>query len=215
MGATTSSTGNSTGNLGTGKIVVKRHRRLFNGFFAVLGLGLAILGFYGQMTIRAVCGSTPLRNSILGLILLGVSLAFIAGTMFFTDKSIMNTQVFVIMLFLIGATTLGLAGVIMKNSALKCENDFLCKKTIGDQKGQSKAGTEPCQNSKIVADIALAIGSLLIIAGGVYVYAVVDDDRRSKSGSTSSGIGDSAGGGLIRSRAATFAPPPPRKNCSS
>jgi hypothetical protein len=198
----------STG-LNSGELSLRR--RLFNGFLAILGLGLGILGFYGQMSIKATCGSTPLRNSILGLILLGISLSFVAGTMFLTDQSMMNTKVFVLMLFLIGATTLGLAGVIMKNSGIKCESDFLCKKTIGGQKGQSQAGSEPCKNIKVVADIALAIGVLLVIAALMYVYAFVDRDKKIKSGSTNS----PSSGILAESRGLRANTMFPRKKCSS
>ena len=170
-------------------------------------MSLGALGFYGQIISKATCGSTPLKNAILGLILMGVSLGFVAGTMFFTDKSIMNTQVFVAMLFIIGGTTLGLAGVIKKNSALKCENDVVCKKTIGDGPNQSKAGTEPCKRTDIVADIAIAIGTLLLGASLVYVYTVYDEHKRNeaeKLGSTSSGGDDSSP--PLRPRAATAMP---------
>ena len=186
--ATAGSGSTRSGLTGSGSTKDKKDnsKRLFNGFLAALGLCLGVLGFYGQIIIKATCGSTPLRNSILGIILLGMILAFVAGTMFFTDTSIMNTSMFVGLLFAIGATTLGLAGVILKNATQKCENDFLCKRTICPVEDKesitnySKVGDLPCKNLKIVAYISIATGSLLLFAGLIYVFTVYDADRREK-----------------------------------
>ena len=66
--------------------------QLFNGFNTLIGLLLAATAFIMQAQIDNACGSKPLKNSILGVLVIGMTMFWVAAMGLYSGVPMFTTK---------------------------------------------------------------------------------------------------------------------------
>ena len=89
---------------------------MFNSFNTLIGLGLTICAFIMQAKIDNVCGSKPLRNSVLGILVIGMTMFWLGGVSLYSGAEVLTKNMFAGFVGALGVTLIGLGSVIVQNS---------------------------------------------------------------------------------------------------
>jgi len=136
--------------------------QLFNGFNTLIGLLLTICAFLMQENIDRVCGSVPLRNSILGILVIGMTMFWLGCASLYNGSDLFDKNIFAGFIGALGATLLGLGSVIVQNSTKECKEDVVCTQTDKDK------SSKPCSGARLWGGIVVAAGCLMIVGAGVH-----------------------------------------------
>ena len=134
---------------------------MFNSFNTLIGLGLTICAFIMQAKIDNVCGSKPLRNSILGILVIGMTMFWLGGVSLYSGAEVLTKNMFAGFVGALGVTLIGLGSVIVQNSKKECKDDVVCKQTIAG--GNNSNSDTPCEGAKLWGGIVVAAGCLMIV----------------------------------------------------
>lgn len=135
---------------------------IFNCFNTMIGLLLIICAFLMQAKIDNVCGSKPLRNSILGILLIGVVMFCLGGISLYQKLPALEKNPFAVFVGALGVTLVGLGSVIVQNSTQECSKDVVCDQTDKDK------NSTPCDGARLWGGIVVAVGCLMIVGAGTY-----------------------------------------------
>lgn len=145
--------------------------QLFNGFNTLIGLLLTIGAFLMQAKIDRVCGSVPLRNSILGILVIGMTMFWLGGASLHSGSDLLTKNMFAGFVGALGATLVGLGSVIVQNSKQECNKDVVCKQTGKDK------DSKPCEGAKLWGGIVVAAGCLMIVGAGAHAMFETGTDK--------------------------------------
>ena len=148
---------------------------LFNSFNTLIGLALTVCAFVMQMQIDNVCGSKPLRNSVLGILVIGMTMFWLGGVSLFTGAEVLTKHMFAGFVGALGATLIGLGSVIVQNSKKECKDDVVCKQTIAG--GNNSNSDTPCEGARLWGGIVVAAGCLMILGAGAHVVMATGTDK--------------------------------------
>jgi len=137
---------------------------MFNGFNTLIGLGLTICAFIMQAKIDNVCGSKPLRNSILGILVIGMTMFWLGSISLYSGAEVLTKNLFSGFVGALGATLIGLGSVIVQKSKQECKDDVVCKQTIAT--GNNSNSDTPCDGAKLWGGIVIGVGCLMIVGAG-------------------------------------------------
>lgn len=144
---------------------------MFNSFNTLIGLGLTICAFLMQAKIDNVCGSKPLRNSILGILVIGMTMFWLGGVSLYSGAEVLTKNMFAGFVGALGATLIGLGSVIVQNSTKECSKDVVC-----DQTGKDK-DSKPCSGARLWGGIVVAAGCLMIVGAGAHAMMATGTDK--------------------------------------
>jgi len=145
---------------------------MFNGFNTLIGLGLTICAFIMQAKIDNVCGSKPLRNSILGILVIGMTMFWLGGVSLYKGAEVLTKNMFAGFVGALGVTLIGLGSVIVQNSKKECKDDVVCKQTIA---GENNSNDDtPCEGAKLWGGIVVGTGCLMIVGAGIHAMMATD-----------------------------------------
>ncbi len=148
---------------------------MFNGFNTLIGLGLTICAFIMQAKIDNVCGSKPLRNSILGILVIGMTMFWLGGVSLYSGAEVLTKNMFAGFVGALGATLIGLGSVIVQKSKQECKDDVVCKQTIAT--GNNSNSDTPCEGAKLWGGIVVAAGCLMIVGAGAHAMLETGTDK--------------------------------------
>lgn len=145
--------------------------QIFNGFNTLIGLGLTICAFLMQSQIDRVCGSVPLRNSILGILVIGMTMFWLGGASLYNGSDLLTKNMFAGFVGALGATLVGLGSVIVQNSKKECKDDVVCKQTTKDK------NSTPCDGARLWGGIVVGAGCLMIVGAGIHAMVATGTDQ--------------------------------------
>jgi hypothetical protein len=148
---------------------------MFNSFNTLIGLGLTICAFTMQAKIDNVCGSKPLRNSILGILVIGMTMFWLGGVSLYSGAEVLTKNLFAGFVGALGATLVGLGSVIVQKSKQECKDDVVCKQTIAT--GNNSNSDTPCDGAKLWGGIVVAAGCLMIVGAGAHAMMATGVDQ--------------------------------------
>jgi len=143
---------------------------MFNGFNTLIGLGLTICAFIMQAKIDNVCGSKPLRNSILGILVIGMTMFWLGGVSLYKGKGaeVLTKNLFAGFVGALGITLISLGSVIVQNSKQECKKDVVCEQTNKDD------NSTPCEGAKLWGGVVVGAGCLMIVGAGIHAMMATD-----------------------------------------
>lgn len=144
---------------------------MFNSFNTLIGLGLTICAFIMQAKIDNVCGSKPLRNSILGILVIGMTMFWLGGVSLYSGAEVLTKNMFAGFVGALGATLVGLGSVIVQKSKQECKDDVVCKQTGNDK------NSTPCEGAKLWGGIVVGAGCLMIVGAGIHAMMATGTDQ--------------------------------------
>ena len=144
---------------------------MFNGFNTLIGLGLTICAFIMQAKIDNVCGSKPLRNSILGILVIGMTMFWLGGVSLYSGAEVLTKNMFAGFVGALGATLVGLGSVIVQNSTQECSKDVVCDQTDKDK------NSTPCDGARLWGGIVVGAGCLMIVGAGIHAMVATRTDQ--------------------------------------
>jgi len=142
--------------------------QMFNGLNTLVGLLLTVCAFLMQARIKNACGSVPLKNSILGVLLIGITMVWVAGMSLYSGVQMFSKNVFAGFVGLLGVTLIGLGSVIVQNSKKECSEDVVCKQTVAG--GNNASDDLPCEGAKLWGGLIVGLGCLMVVSAGGYGY---------------------------------------------
>ena len=148
---------------------------MFNSFNTLIGLGLTICAFIMQAKIDNVCGSKPLRNSVLGILVIGMTMFWLGGVSLYSGAEVLTKNMFAGFVGALGLTLIGLGSVIVQNSKKECKDDVVCKQTIAG--GNNSNSDTPCEGAKLWGGLVVAAGCLMIVGAGAHAMMATGTDK--------------------------------------
>ena len=145
---------------------------MFNSFNTVVGLLLTICAFVMQSKIDNVCGSKPLRNSILGILVIGMTMLCLGGASLYSGLEILTKDIFAGFVGALGITLIVLGSFIVQHSTKECKEDVVCDQISGKDKS-----SKPCEGARLWGGIVVAAGCLMIVGAGAHAIMATGADQ--------------------------------------
>lgn len=143
--------------------------QLFNGFNTLIGLLLTATAFIMQAQIDNTCGSKPLRNSILGVLVIGMTMFWVAAMGLYSGVPMFATkEMFAGFVGVLGITLIALGSVVVQKSKQLCKNDVVCKQTIAG--GNNSNDDTPCEGAKLWGGLVVGAGCLMVLSAGAFGF---------------------------------------------
>ena len=145
---------------------------MFNSFNTVVGLLLTICAFVMQSKIDNVCGSKPLRNSILGILVIGIAMFWLGSASLYSGSEILTKDIFAGFVGILGITLIVLGSFIVQHSTKECKEDIVCNQISGKDKS-----SKPCEGARLWGGIVVAAGCIMIVGAGVHAFTATGADK--------------------------------------